>query len=499
MKGFRVLASMLLLAAMFGTTASPGAVRATGPLDGINHLIVIYQENWSFDSLYPTFPGANNLAQAGSHVQVDKNGQPYTTLPQPADISKTPPVPDPRFPANLPAQPFELGQYVPPDQKIGDIPVRFYQEQLQIDGGKMDKFVAWSSAAGLGLGHYDSLQLPEGRLAQQYTMADNFFHAAFGGSFLNHFWLVCACTPTWPGAPASKVAQLDANGNLVKDGLVTPDGYAVNTVYTVNSPHPATITSTTQLLPEQTQPTIGDRLSAKGLSWAWYSGGWNDALAGQANPLFQFHHQPFAYFANYADGTAARAAHLKDEQDFFRALTTHDLPSVSFVKALGADNEHPGYATLLQGQQHVADLVSAVQNSPYWADTAIIVTYDENGGFWDHVAPPAGDRWGPGTRVPAIVISPFAKKGFVDHTQYDTTSILRTIELRWDLAPLGTRDAAAAPLINAFDVTAAGPPAGMPRTGAASGAAPLWVGLVVLLALVLAGLALRRRSLPRAL
>ena len=127
------------------------------------------------------------------------------------------------------------------------------------------------------------------------------------------------------------------------------------------------------------------------------------------------------------------------------------LPAVTFIKPLGPDNEHPGYATLLTGQQHVADLVSTIQNSAYWADTAIIITYDEHGGRWDHVAPPVIDRWGPGLRVPTIVISPFAKKGFVDHTQYDTTSILRLIEDRWNLQPLGTRDAATGNLSTAFD------------------------------------------------
>jgi phospholipase C len=325
-------------------------------------------------------------------------------------------------------------------------------------------------------------------------MADNDFHAAFGGSFLNHQWLICACTPVWPNAPASQMAQVDANGVMVKDGNVLPDGSVVNTSFTINSPHPANITNTMNLVPEQTAPTIGDRLSDKGISWAWYSGGWNDAVAGHPDALFQYHHQPLAYFANYADGTPGRAAHLKDETDFMRALTTNDLPAVSFIKPLGPDNEHPGYASLLQGQQHVADLVKAVQNSPYWADTAIIITYDEHGGRWDHVAPPIVDKWGPGSRVPMIIISPYAKKGFVDHTQYDTTSILKFIEVRWDLAPLTSRDANVNNLTNAFEFPATMP--GMPTTGQGN-AFDLWmpVGAGVLLAL--AGLALRRRSAAR--
>ncbi len=208
-------------------------------------------------------------------------------------------------------------------------------------------------------------------------------------------------------------------------------------------------------MPLQTMLTIGDRLSEKNLSWAWYAGGWNNALAGHPDPLFQFHHQPFAYFANYADGKQAKSDHLKDEQDFLNTLKNNSLPAVSFVKPLGIDNEHPGYANETDGQQHVADLVKAVEASPYAKDTAIIITYDENGGRWDHVSPPAGDRWGPGTRVPAIFISPFTKKGTVDHTVYDTTSILRTIEVRWNLLPLGTRDAKVNDLRNAFPDAAA--------------------------------------------
>jgi phospholipase C len=485
----------MLAVALVALSVIPTA-GAAGSVDKINHIIVIYQENWSFDSLYGQFPGANGIANAGDALkQVDKEGQPIATLPQPIDTNKKPPAPDPRFPANMPVQPFDIGQYVPPDQKIGDLVHRFYQEQYQIDGGKMDKFVAWSDNGGLVLGYYDGTDMPEGKLAQQYTMADNFFHAAYGGSFLNHFWLICGCSPRWPNAPANRVAQLDTNGVMVKDGSVTPDGYAINTSYSINSPHPANITDTAQLVPQQTMLTIGDRMDEKGISWGWFAGGWNDALAGHSDPLFQFHHQPFAYFANYADGTPGRAAHLHDEQDFLNALTNNSLPAVAFIKPLGTNNEHPGYATLLQGQQHAADLVQAVQKSPYWADTAIIITYDENGGFWDHVAPPKLDQWGAGTRVPAIIISPYAKKHFVDHTQYDTTAIMKLIETRWGLAPLNTRDAAAGDLRNAFDFDQApgqsGAPAALPRTGGETPAALIMLAGV---ALALAGSVLLREA-----
>jgi phospholipase C len=121
------------------------------------------------------------------------------------------------------------------------------------------------------------------------------------------------------------------------------------------------------------------------------------------------------------------------------------------VKPDGMDNEHPNYTNVITGELHAEDLIDAVRSGPNWSDTAIIVTYDENGGFWDHVPPPAGDQWGPGTRVPAMVISPYAKAGAIDSTVYETTSITALIEHRFGLAALGTRDANDADLTNAFD------------------------------------------------
>jgi phospholipase C len=452
MRVFAAGGSLALMAALVLGPAQVSMAQAPSGLQKINHIVVIYQENWSFDSLYGHFPGANGLDQAGpSTPQVDKDGTPYSTLPQPLNTTFSPAVPDPRFPADMPVAAFDTTKFVGPNQLTGDLVHRYYQEQYQINGGKMDKFVAWSDAAGLVMSYYDATSMPEGKLAQQFTMMDNFFHSAFGGSFLNHQFLICACAPTWPEAPASIVAQLGPDGIMTKDGQVTPDGYAVNTSFTVNSPHPSNITDTSMLVPQQTAPTIGDRLNDANVSWAWYSGGWDTALLGHADPLFQFHHQPFAYFANYADGTPGRAAHLKDEGDYYVDVQSGNLPSVTFIKPLGPNNEHPGYATLLSGQQHAADLVTAIQNSPYWQDTAIIITYDEHGGRWDHVPPPVIDRWGPGSRVPAIVISPFAKKGFVDHTEYETDSILKLIEERWNLEPLATRDANAGDMSTSFD------------------------------------------------
>jgi phospholipase C len=445
------LSVLLLLAAAPGWAADAPPPRPG--FEKIGHIVVIYEENRSFDNLYGRFPGAEGLATAGTAAtQVDKDGKPYGRLPPVMNTSRKPAVVDDRFPADLPNGPFDATGMVALDQMTGDLVHRFYQEQAQIDGGRMDKFAAVSDAGGLVMSTYDGSQLPLWAYARQYVLADHFHHAAFGGSFLNHIWLICACTPRYDdGAPADLVATLDAAGGMVKDGAVTPDFYAVNTIQSRFKPHDAKYDAEpARLLPPQTLPTIGDRLTEKGISWAWYSGGWDDALAGHPDKRFQFHHQPFAYFATYGDGTPARAEHLKDEKQMLADIAAGTLPAVTFYKPIGAENEHPGYADVLTGDRHAAEIIQAIERSPTWSDTVVIVTYDENGGLWDHVAPPAGDRWGPGSRVPAIIISPLARRGFVDHTVYDTTAILKFIETRYGLEPLGERDAAAPDLGNAF-------------------------------------------------
>jgi phospholipase C len=446
---------LLLSAILLGVQSLQPAHAAPALPDRIEHLVVIYEENHSFDNYFGLFPGADGIADAGAAaIQVDKQGEPYAGLLAPladAAAGQTQRQPDPRIPPELPNGPFLFNDYIPPTERTAAIIHAFYREQYQIDGGKMDNFATWSDGAGMVMGYWDLSDLPLYRLARQYTLADHFFHAAFGGSFLNHQWLICACTPTYPNAPASMISRpFPGDTDHLQDNNLTEDGYVVNTSFTVNAPHPKDAQLDT-LIPNQTAPTIGDRLSNAGVTWGWYSGGWNDAVAGNPDPRFQFHHQPFAYYTTFANGTSERTAHLKDEQDLIAALQDGTLPSVAFFKPIGLDNEHPSYTTVARGQDHVMQLVNAIQASPYWPTTAIIITYDENGGAWDHVAPPVVDRWGPGTRVPTVIVSPWARHGYVDHTVYDTTSVLKLIETRWQLEPLGTRDAAAGDLTAAFD------------------------------------------------
>ena len=444
--------SLLSIAVVAGVIAAAAPVAQAAPpagLDKIDHIVVIYLENRSFDNMFGRFPGANGLEQAKSApAQVDRDGKPYAVLPPILDEKTKQPVST--FPADLANAPFDVGQYVKLTEKHRDLVHRFYQNQEQIDGGKNDKFVAWSDAQALALGYYDASGTAQWKMAAEYTLADAFFQAAFGGSFLNHFWLVCACTPVFPNAPEGLKAVFDDKGGLIKDGAVTSDGFGVNTLLNSYQPHPALVPAA-NLLPPQTMPTIGDRLSEKGVSWAWYSGGWNDALAGKPDADFQFHHQPLAYFQHFGDGTPARAGHLKDYADLEKAIAEGALPSVAFYKPLGPVNQHPGYSEIASADAHLAALMEKLEKSPQWQSMAVIIVSDENGGFWDHAAPPKGDRWGPGTRIPAIIVSPHAKRHFIDHTPYDTTSILATIEHRFGLQPLTERDAKAHDLANAFE------------------------------------------------
>jgi phospholipase C len=378
----------------------------------------------------------------------------------------------------LPLIPYDFTNYIAANALTGDIVHRFYNEQLQIDNGALetkngdlDKFVTWSDNPGLVLSYIDATNLPEGQLAQQYTLCDNFFHSAYGGSFLNHQWLIAAATPPWTAPiPTGWQSSYDPINKVLSDNQLTFDGkYAVNTIQPLLAPFSPGTPIAKRLLINNTDPSqpgytpnIGNRLDDAGIDWRWYSGGWNDALANNVTAnteLFQFHHQPFAYYTKYAPfskaptadypgmppalnpATTGPNAHLQDEQSFSADVASGKLPPVTFIKPLGPNNEHPGYADVVTGQKHVAGLVAAVRNSEIWGDCVIIITYDENGGRWDHVVPPVrDDGWGVGVRVPAIVISPFAKRGAIDSTEYETVSILKLIERRFNLAPLSSRD-----------------------------------------------------------
>ena len=485
----RVWLALALL--LFGCATQP----ASRGLESIDTIVVIYAENRSFDHLYGLFPGAEGIANATAEqkTQLDHDGTPLPQLPPVYEQGK----PDAHFPSALPNGPFRIDA-PPVNRRMDEVlpsPIHaFFQNREQINGGANNRFVAMSNAGSWVMGYFDGSKMKMWRWAQEYVLADHFFMGAYGGSFLNHFWLVCACTPRDPDAPASARPRLDERGNLVKresspksvlqgpvqvfDGRVTADGYLVNTSQPPYQPSgipPATGGSVDLADPAQhpvppvREKTIGDTLSAKGVSWAWYAGAWNAALAdGRREPrekrtviyarsglAFQPHHQPFNYFARFAPGSKDRAEHLKDYDELVADIDKGTLPQVVLYKPTGRLNQHPSYTDLASGDDHIAGLLERLRKSKQWPKMAVIVTYDENGGFWDHVPPPAGsgwsDRWGPGTRIPAIIVSPLAKRGFVDKTIYDTTSILKFIQRRFGLEPLPGVRVNVGDLTNAFD------------------------------------------------
>jgi phospholipase C len=557
--------------ALAGGVLSAGSAGAEGSTDKVNHIVVIYQENHSFDNLFGKWGPVNGQELNGlsesepeNAIQVSQDGKPYTCLPQndvnlaPVASACTSPTSSPPG-TGFPNAPFPIDKYISATDKTcpkpgtfvangvknadgdpggctRDLVHRFYQEQYQINGGEQNRYVTGSDAIGLAMGYYDTTKLPMYKYLHQpgapnYVVADNFFQAAFGGSFINHQYLVAAAAPVWNGALNDGSADdlhsiLDANAmpnnyplyratGTVKDGALSQScvsadvntdavcgDFVLNTIQPTYQPFAPGTAAARKLPPIENKTssmTIGDLLSDAGVDWAWYSGGWDNAAgnvggagwtngaaamptatnpAGCADPmadakatwpycgdkLFQYHHQPFNYFARYAPGTPDRAKHLKDEADLFSRTSSGtltqkgNLKPVTFIKPIGAENEHPGYASTTNGQSHLEELVKAIMSGPNAKDTMIVATYDEFGGSWDHVPPPGPgsedphDPFGPGTRIPALVISQALPVSGVDHTEHDTVSILSTIERRFYLPPLAGRDAWGNDLFSAFHV-----------------------------------------------
>jgi acid phosphatase len=475
-----LLAATALLAA--GGCAAPVRENSAA-MQHIGHVVVIFAENHSFDNLYGLFPGADGVANATPEqaTQLDHDGTPLRELIVFGGDGR----PDPRFP-RLANKPFRID--APPvnrsiDQIVPSPIHAFFHNQEQINGGKNNLFAAMSTAGGWTMGYYDGAQFKLWQWAKDYTLADRFFMGAYGGSYLNHQYLICACAPVHADAPDSMRARLDADGRLTKrpgspsanEGAVQVFSLSVNTTQPPYQPSgiapaeggsldgadPKGAAGSGLPLPPQRLTTVGDTLSAKGVSWAWYAGGWNAGLADgrqppavkrkviytrdEGSPMFQPHHQPFNYHARFAPGTPDRTEHLKDGDDLLRDIAAGTLPAVTFYKPAGRYTQHPSYTDVKSGDEHMAELLAKLRASPQWKDMLIVLTYDENGGYWDHVPPPSGpgwsDRLGPGTRIPALIVGPTVKRGFVDHTVYDTASILKFVTRRFGLEPLpGVRE-----------------------------------------------------------
>jgi acid phosphatase len=507
-----------------GTDATDGGDAGITPLNtAIQNIVIIYAENRTFDNMFGNFPGAHGLSEvvdatgtptAAYIPQKDRDGTTLLTkLPKTwtgVTLAGNPNVVTEAQSDGLANAPFGIenayvkngGPTLGTIDVTRDLTHRFFENQMELNGGSNDLFAAWLDAGGLTMGHFDQSQSKLYKLAQQYVLADNFYSGAFGGSFLNHQYLICACAPVAPAtfitnnapvittlgaANAKGVPQLALDATSPASALTGPpvfahstaiapldyfgagDGYrAINTIQAPYQPSgnvPAAGATGSDLLladpaspstlPPQTGMTVGDQLTAASVNWAWYATSWNAATADGPKPSamrtviytpstargvpdFQPHHQPYNYQARFDPVAHAddRTAHLKDYSDMITAITAGTLPPVAWYKPTGNVNQHPGYANIDDGDAHIADLVSKLKASPQWAHMVIVITYDEYGGQYDHIAPPKGDLLGPGSRIPAIIISPYAKAGTVDHTQYDSASTIRLIEKRFGLTAL---------------------------------------------------------------
>jgi len=445
--GLLAVSFLGLILAACAAGPSGGGESRNGGRAPIDHIVVLFLENRTFDHLFGTYPGVDGLAGYRGR-QADRSGVTYVTLPHPLGRDRQP---DPRFPADLPNAPFPMQKYVGPFDLTNNPVHRFYHMQRQYgvgaDGVPMGKWVVEGTSGGITMGYYDRSSSPaQWRLADEFVLLDRWFQGIHGGSFANHFYLISAGVARYPDAPADeRAAGIGPEGRAEKDGEVDPDGWVVNNL---DPPYPPQRVDHILRTP-QTAPTIADRLDAAGVTWAWYAAGWGGGADAVKQGLMP-HHNPFQYVKRIMETPEGRA-HIRDAAEFSRALRDGGLPSVAFVKPHSKDNAHAVSSTVGAGDRWIAEMVREVMASRYWPRVAVVITYDEGGGWFDHVRPPVVDRFGLGTRVPTLIVSPYAKRGFVGHREYDHASVLKLIEWRFGLEPLTDRDRRAAAPLEAFD------------------------------------------------
>ena len=351
----------------------------------IQHLIVVMQQNHTFDNYFGTYPGADGI---------------------PANIC---------LPSNLAdknstcIQPFHLGLY-----PLADLHHSTHIFDLQYNNGQMNGFVdaleQVHQDGNLAMAYYNGDDVGYyWNLADQFVLFDRYFSSAHTGSITNRMFSIA-------GVPGS-----DQN-------VLPPNGYG-------------------------DVPTIFDRLQEKGVSWKYYVNNYDPRLnyrtlkdLNYLPPQVQW--LPLLSFDRFIDNPDL-SSRIVDLSEYFADLQKGTLPAVSYVLLLGA-TEHPLSDPNL-GQKQVRIMIQALMQSDAWQDSAFLITYDDWGGWYDHVAPPQVDKYGYGFRVPALLISPYARKGYIDSTQLDHTSSLKFIEDNWGLQPLGSRDAHANSIASGLD------------------------------------------------
>ncbi len=519
-KNLRWMASLLLAANLAavtpGTTfAAPGNSNGGTTTTPIKHVVVIFQENVSFDHYFGTYPNATNpkgevkfKAKAGTPT-VNGLTQGLKDHNQNTDKSGT-------F-----YQPVRLD---PSQNYTCDMNHDYTPEQQAFDSGLMDKFPefttticpasTFSDVSGLGagivMGYYDGNTV-QGlwNYAQNFAMSDNSFGTTYGPSTPGAIEVVSGMTG---GADVSTDVGAIAAGDAV---TTTFNGVTATSVIGDPDPFYDDCSGSEKIGMLSTNKNIGDLLGAKGISWGWFQGGFTPTTAattgtggvagtpaacatttnridGTPEAAYSAHHNPFQYYKSTSNphhlpptsvneiGHDGQANHQYDLSWFQKAAKAGHLPAVSYLKANRANDGHPSNSSPLDEQVFIVNVINFLQTLPEWESTAVIIAWDDSDGWYDHVMPPivnqststadaltgvgmcgngAGSlaaqqaRCGYGPRLPFLVVSPYAKKNYVDSTVIDQSSVVKFIEENWDLPQIGNGsfDQIAGPIDNMFN------------------------------------------------
>lgn len=516
----RLLACSAALLACQAVTAYAGDADAKTATP-IKHLVVIFQENVSFDHYFATYPKAANPAGEPAFTAAADTPKDIDTLAHAGLLDNNPNKTNTANGADA-AAPFRLDrtQAATADQGHG-----YTAEQAAYDNGKMDLFPAHTgkgtkdSAGAFGtkgqvMGYYDGNTVTAlWNYAQNFAMNDNSFSTTFGPSTPGAINLVSGQTN---GMELPTGYKLEADGTYDK-GRVVPDGNGNWTMISDLDPTGDVCSNPKYPTALMTGRNIGDMLNDAGITWGFFEGGFDltaknaDGSTGCARSTtskvtnvksadYIPHHQPFQYYKSTANldhkrpssveaiGTSkdGGANHQYDLTDYEAALKAGNLPAVTFLKAAAYQDGHAGYSDPIDEQTFVVNAVNELQQSKFWQDTAVVVLYDDSDGWYDHAmkvvnasnipvkgydvlngdkcaagetlpgldGKPAQGRCGYGTRQPLLVISPYAKTNYVDHTLTDQSSVLRFVEDNWlggKRIGQGSFDAKAGPIDGMFD------------------------------------------------
>jgi phospholipase C len=440
-QGFVVRFALILILALSMASLTATQVYGTSK---IQHLVFIIQENHSFDNYFGTYPGANGFP-AGIAVPLDL-GNPGVGYVSPFHLNVTEPIliVGDELPPGI-SDPSQLNQTIsvdPDDIASGTVsPFPFNNESIagdlshawsvahiDYDDGKMDGFVTGGKSIKT-MGYYDRNDIPYyWDYADHFVLDDNFFSSEMGPSFPNHLYIASGAN-----GPTNLTYRW-----VLKGGIIDNPGPTFNW----NEMH-------------LTWSTLAEELSGANIPWTWYD--------GDAKPLAPTIWNVLPLFTYFQAHPHQLEEHVKNTQNFVSDTQNGRLPAVSWIIPgtwhppswpepcrRQSPSEHPP-ARSDCGMDYVSYLVNQVMESQYWQSTAIIITWDDYGGFYDHVKPPYIDAYGEGFRVPTLVISPWAKPGFIDHTQYEFSSLLRLAEDNFQLATLGHRDSQVNDMMNSFD------------------------------------------------